>query len=149
MPERRDDLPPLERAVSDTLDDHLTRHHGIHSSSTHPRDFLETLAERGYQVVELPPRPIYEGSATLADERATPLDVHVQVLVNPREPAGDCTVLAVVEHYGAAFWLGTPCTLRLPDGRETTLTKAMSRGRVVQLHGPQPALATTEETNRA
>ncbi|MBP2704436.1 hypothetical protein JOL79_11485 [Microbispora sp. RL4-1S] len=146
MPERRDDLPPLERAVSDTLDDHLARNHGILTSSAHPRDFLEALAEHGYQVIELPPRPIYEGSATLTDERDTPLDVHVQVLVNPREDTGDCTVFAAVQHHGAAFWLGSQCALRLPDGRETTLTKAMSSGRVVQLHGPQPALATTEET---
>lgn len=48
---RRADLPPLERAVSDTLDEYLVRMHGIMSSWAHPDYFLEWLGKRGYTVV--------------------------------------------------------------------------------------------------
>jgi hypothetical protein len=40
-PKRRKDLPPLERAVSDTLDEWLVRLHGIFSSWAGPDEFNE------------------------------------------------------------------------------------------------------------
>jgi hypothetical protein len=52
MPEyteqKRDSLPPLERAISDTLDEYLFRLHGIISSWAYPYEFIEWLNERGY-----------------------------------------------------------------------------------------------------
>lgn len=51
MPEARDGLPPLERAVSDTLDEYLVRMHGITTSHTHPREFLTWLRDNGHEVV--------------------------------------------------------------------------------------------------
>jgi len=45
---KRDDLPPLEQAVSDVLDEYLWRLHGIVSSWSHPREFIQWLNERGY-----------------------------------------------------------------------------------------------------
>lgn len=48
---RRDDLPPVERAVSDALDDTLARHHGITTSWSNPETFLRTLRDEGYDVV--------------------------------------------------------------------------------------------------
>jgi len=45
---QRDNLPALERAVSDTLDEYLVRLHGIISSWSHPYEFIEWLNERGY-----------------------------------------------------------------------------------------------------
>lgn len=50
---RRDDLPPLERAVSDTLDEYLSRHHGIVTSNANPEDFLDWLRENGHAVVPI------------------------------------------------------------------------------------------------
>ena len=48
---KRDDLPELERAVSDTLDEYLMRIHGIASSWAHPSDFMRWLNQRGYKVI--------------------------------------------------------------------------------------------------
>lgn len=48
---RRDDLPPVERAVSDVLDDLLHRHHGIQTSWSNPEDFIALLRDEGYEVV--------------------------------------------------------------------------------------------------
>lgn len=48
---RRDDLPPLERAVSDTLDEWLVRMHGVTSSHSFPQEFLTWLREGGYEVI--------------------------------------------------------------------------------------------------
>lgn len=53
MARRRVDLPPRERAVSDTLDEYLSRLHGVFSSWAHPEEFIEFLEERGYTVVEM------------------------------------------------------------------------------------------------
>ena len=48
---RRANLPPLERAVSDTLDEYLSRMHGIIASSwVYPVEFLQWLRSRGYEV---------------------------------------------------------------------------------------------------
>lgn len=47
---KRDELPPLERAVSDTLDEWLSRLHGTFTSWSGPVEFLEWLKERGYVV---------------------------------------------------------------------------------------------------
>lgn len=51
MADRRAELDPLTRAVSDSLDELLWRHHGIASSWSNPEDFLKWLEERGYVVV--------------------------------------------------------------------------------------------------
>lgn len=51
QPRRRDDLPPLERAVSDALDQLNHQMHGIVSSWAHPAEFLDLLREQGYAVV--------------------------------------------------------------------------------------------------
>lgn len=48
---RRDDLDPIERAVSDALDDILFRHHGIVTSWSNPETFLEILGDLGYVVI--------------------------------------------------------------------------------------------------
>ncbi len=50
---RRDDLPPLERAVSDALDDINHRCHGLTSSWAYPAEFLEALRDAGYGVVSI------------------------------------------------------------------------------------------------
>jgi hypothetical protein len=50
-PRRRKDLPPLERAVSDTLDEWLVRLHGIFSSWAGPDEFIYWLEKRGYVIV--------------------------------------------------------------------------------------------------
>lgn len=50
---RRDDLPPLERALSDTLDEWLYRMHGVISSWAAPVEFIEWLMKRGYEVREI------------------------------------------------------------------------------------------------
>ena len=47
---RRDELPPMERAVSDTLDEWLSRLHGVLTSWNGPIEFLEWLGNRGYVV---------------------------------------------------------------------------------------------------
>lgn len=49
---KRDDLPPLERAVSDALDDINHRCHGLISSWAYPEEFLEALSEADYTVVK-------------------------------------------------------------------------------------------------
>ena len=50
---RRDDLEPLERAVSDTLDEYLSRVQGIFATSwAHPVEFIDWLEERGYTVAK-------------------------------------------------------------------------------------------------
>lgn len=47
----RAELPELERAVSDTLDEHASRIHGIVASSwSHPVEFLVWLEKHGYIV---------------------------------------------------------------------------------------------------
>ncbi|MEU8035684.1 hypothetical protein [Streptosporangium sp. NPDC049078] len=51
MSNRRDELPDLERAVSDTLDELNHRMHGLTSSNAHPHEFLTFLAERQHVVV--------------------------------------------------------------------------------------------------
>src|SRR3990172_8371606 len=43
----RKDLNPLERAVSDTLDEWLSRIHGITSSLSYPQEFIAWLNKRG------------------------------------------------------------------------------------------------------
>lgn len=50
---KRDMLAPLDRAVSDTLDEYLGRIHGIITSWAHPLDFLDWLQERGYTIVKI------------------------------------------------------------------------------------------------
>lgn len=55
---RRDDLDPLTRAVSDTLDELLFRHHGISTSWSNPESFIKWLAGRGYAVVLLEPTAV-------------------------------------------------------------------------------------------
>ncbi len=47
----RDDLPDLERAVSDTLDEYLMRIHGIASSWAYPSDFMLWLNHKGYKII--------------------------------------------------------------------------------------------------
>lgn len=47
---KRADLPPLERAVSDTLDKYLFRLHGIITSWTYPEEFMLWLNEAGYEI---------------------------------------------------------------------------------------------------
>lgn len=49
---KRNELPPRERAVNDTLDEYLARLHGIISSWAYPVEFLEFLEKRGYTVIE-------------------------------------------------------------------------------------------------
>lgn len=56
-PERRDDLDPLTRAVSDALDELLFRHHGISTSWSNPESFIKWLGERGYVVVPMADPP--------------------------------------------------------------------------------------------
>lgn len=53
IPRTRADLPELERAVSDTLDEYLVRCHGVFSSWAYPYEFLEWLKERGYIIKKL------------------------------------------------------------------------------------------------
>ena len=53
---KRDELPPLERAVSDTLDEWLVRMHGIFSSWAFPIEFIEWLKERGYEIRKIDPK---------------------------------------------------------------------------------------------
>ena len=52
----RESLPELERAISDTLDEYLSRLHGIFSSWAYPDEFIEFLGERGY-VIRKKPKP--------------------------------------------------------------------------------------------
>jgi hypothetical protein len=47
---RREDLSPLERAVSDTIDEWMMRMHGIVSNWAYPREFIGWLRERGYEI---------------------------------------------------------------------------------------------------
>jgi hypothetical protein len=47
---KRDDLPPLERAVSDGLDHVNHACHGLTSSWAYPEEFLEQLGDAGYEV---------------------------------------------------------------------------------------------------
>jgi hypothetical protein len=54
---KRDALPKLERAVSDTLDEYLSRLHGVFSSWAYPDEFIEFLAERGYIIRKKPSPP--------------------------------------------------------------------------------------------
>jgi len=55
---KRNELPSMERAVSDTLDEYLSRLHGIMSSWAYPIEFIEFLGERGYIIKKKskPPR---------------------------------------------------------------------------------------------
>ncbi len=48
---KREDLPKMERAISDTLDEHLMRIHGITTSWSHPSEFMRWLDKRGYRIV--------------------------------------------------------------------------------------------------
>ena len=48
---KRADLPPMERAVSDTLDEWLVCEHGVFTSWAAPEDFLFWLEKRGYVIV--------------------------------------------------------------------------------------------------
>ncbi len=50
---KRDMLGPLDRAISDALDEYLIRIHGITTSWAHPLDFLAWLQERGYDVIKM------------------------------------------------------------------------------------------------
>ena len=50
-PNKRDDLHPLERAVSDTLDELMMTMHGMASSWAHPIEFIDWLREKGYIIV--------------------------------------------------------------------------------------------------
>ena len=50
---RREDLPPLERAVSEALDQLNHICYGTIHSWSYPVDFLGFLADEGYQVVPL------------------------------------------------------------------------------------------------
>lgn len=52
---RREGLPPLERAVSDALDELNSSMHGLLSSWSYPVEFLEFLAEEGHTVVPAAP----------------------------------------------------------------------------------------------
>lgn len=50
---KRDELQPLERAVSDTLDEYLGRLHGIMACSwVFPDEFIEFLGDRGFCITE-------------------------------------------------------------------------------------------------
>ena len=50
---KRDELPTLERAVSDTLDEYLARLYGIMVSSwAYPDEFIEFLSSRGFCITE-------------------------------------------------------------------------------------------------
>jgi hypothetical protein len=49
---RRDDLPPMPRAVSDVMDEWLLREHGMTSGRHHIGHFLDLLYDRGYIVVK-------------------------------------------------------------------------------------------------
>ena len=51
-PETRDALPPQLRAISDALDEWLSRKHGIISSWQSPQWFLKWLEEKGWTVVD-------------------------------------------------------------------------------------------------
>ena len=48
---KREDLPKMERAVSDTLDEYLMRLHGITTSWADPSNFMRWLDKRGYRIV--------------------------------------------------------------------------------------------------
>ena len=50
---KRNMLAPLDRAISDALDEYLIRIHGITTSWTHPLDFLTWLQDRGHDVVPI------------------------------------------------------------------------------------------------
>ncbi len=49
---KRDELQTLERAVSDTIDEYLSRLHGIMSSWAFPDEFIEFLGDRGFCITE-------------------------------------------------------------------------------------------------
>jgi hypothetical protein len=58
--ERRADLTGVDKAVSEVLDELLFRMHGLTSSRSDHREFLEWLDERGYVVVEKPVKPWWQ-----------------------------------------------------------------------------------------
>lgn len=51
--ERRADLTGADKAVSEVLDEVNVRMHGLMSSGTYHREFLDWLAERGYRVTPI------------------------------------------------------------------------------------------------
>jgi hypothetical protein len=69
---RREDMPLLQRAVSDVLDEYLVRFHGLTTSHTNPDSFLEWLGEGGYTVV---PKQTEAEVARLRDHIAD-IDAH-------------------------------------------------------------------------
>lgn len=72
---KRDELAPLERAVSDTLDEWLYRLHEIVSSWQNPELFVEWLAGRGYTVVA-------ETENAALRERVAELELQVSLLTS-------------------------------------------------------------------
>lgn len=50
---KKDELSLLERAVSDALDEWVCRIHGIYSGWSYPKEFIEWIEKRGYQIVPL------------------------------------------------------------------------------------------------
>jgi len=49
----RNNLPPLERALSDTLDEYMINLHGIIQGWAYPDDFIYNLEKRGYKIVSI------------------------------------------------------------------------------------------------
>jgi len=61
-PETRDNLRPQARAISDTLDEWLSRLHGIISSWQNPDAFLAWLEMRGWTVVSVTAGEAHKGA---------------------------------------------------------------------------------------
>lgn len=66
---RRQDLAPLFKAVSDTLDEYLYRVHGIQASWAHPGEFVRWLTEHGILPVDAGELAAYGRSIVEAGER--------------------------------------------------------------------------------
>lgn len=60
MSARRDELTGADKAVSEVLDEINHRMHGLMSGGSYHREFLDWLAQRGFQVVYKPPTPQVE-----------------------------------------------------------------------------------------
>lgn len=66
---RRQDLSPLFRAVSDTLDEYLSRTHSIQASWAHPGEFVRWLTEHGIVPVDAGELAAYGRAIVAAGER--------------------------------------------------------------------------------
>lgn len=89
---RRQDLDPLFRAVSDTLDEYLRRLHGAESSWAHPGEFVRWLTERGIIPMDCGDLAAYHRSVVRAGER----DAEQIVALTERAEAAESRV-AVAE----------------------------------------------------